>query len=435
MVTANLVRQLSAGATLYVIAQDVTGKGLAYSTTNTDHLLNVQAGRMGAFSDDTEGLMTWLKKPAASLAKQRLGLHADYAAQDYIPRALYGAYLEDIWRTTQETAAARGVLLKLVETTATCIRADAVLTARGDAIAVDAIVLATGNEIKPVLAQVVSPHIIQNPWAPNALAGAAHWASPVMLFGAGLTAVDMVLSLRAAGYQGEIIAASRHGRWPQPHIRQQADFTFDADILFAQQNLPQLLRYVRNKIQETGDWRAVIDALRPHTHALWKRLSPHDQSRFMRRLLSMWNIHRHRMAPEIGARIQSEMLRETLKLVACKSITAKVENDQLSVTLKTAKETRAITPSRVINCAGGELNITRSANPLLKQALADQLLEPHATGLGCAVDPNYRAWGAAYPHLYVIGPLMTGQWLETAAVPELREQADHIAQHIALSAG
>ena len=84
-------------------------------------------------------------------------------------------------------------------------------------------------------------------------------------------------------------------------------------------------------------------------------------------------------------------------------------------------------PSRVINCTGPEMHLARSKRNLLRQALADRFLEPHANGIGMAVDPHYRAWGEAHPHLYAIGPMMTGQWLESTAVPELREQAAAIA--------
>lgn len=433
MVTANLVKKLAAGDTLYIIADDLNAEGLAYGTTNPNHLLNVPAARMSAWPDVPDDLLQWLKTPEAARAKQRLKVTREYSETDFIPRALYAAYIQHIWQQTQTTATERGCLIKLVETTATRIRTEgelAVLTARGDAIAVDDIVLACGNEIKHILPQIASPNIIQNPWAKQTWEDAANWASPVMLYGAGLTAVDTVLSLRSAGYKGTIIAASRGGKWPAAHQPTSNAFQFDKEELFAQQTLQQLVRLLRQKITAHGQWRPVIDALRPHTPGLWKRLSARDQKRFLSRLLSLWNVHRHRMAPEIAARIEQETQAGTLQLIASHTIHATLEENILKVTLHTAAGTQHYTPSRIINCSGGELNFARAANPLLKQAMADHVLEPHASNVGLTVDPRYRAWGAAHPHLYVIGSWMTGQWLESTAVPELRVQARNIAESL-----
>ena len=66
----------------------------------------------------------------------------------------------------------------------------------------------------------------------------------------------------------------------------------------------------------------------------------------------------------------------------------------------------------------------------MKQLLADGVVEPHSNGLGVAVDPSYRAWGSAHPQLYVVGTWMTGQLLESTAVPELRVQAATVAEHM-----
>jgi uncharacterized NAD(P)/FAD-binding protein YdhS len=424
MVLANLVRHVAHGSIIYIIAEDLNGLGLAYGTTNTTHLLNVPAARMGAFADAVDGFYAWIHTANGALAKQQLKLTKEYSATDFVPRALYARYLQDIWRETQEIAAQHNCSIKLVEATATRIRNEgelAVLTTRGDAIAVDKIVLAVGNETKSILPQVKSAHIIQNPWAKDVFTDAANWAAPVMLMGAGLTAVDTVLSLRNAGYVGEIIAFSRHGHWPEIHAATTTQFQFQKDELFAQQTLQQLVRYVRSKIHDVGEWRVVIDALRPHSQALWQKLSTRDQQLFITRLLSVWNVHRHRMAPEIFQQLA------TVRLEVVTTVKARVEDDKLEVILHHNDTAHTVHPSRVINCTGGEMNITRSCNPLLMQALADRVIEPHANGLGIAVDPQYRAWGAAHPNLYVIGTWMTGQFLESTAVPELRVQAAAIA--------
>jgi uncharacterized NAD(P)/FAD-binding protein YdhS len=434
MVAATLVREAVEGTLLYIIADDLSALGLAYGTVDLDHLLNVPAGKMGAFADTIDGFLKWLTSYDGAQAKQQLEIAVAYGAEDFVPRALYGRYLQSIWRDTQALAQKRGILLKLVEARATYIRRDnalAILTERGDAIAVDRIVLATGHEVKPILPHVTAPYIVQDPWAKEAFAGAAEWAAPVALMGVGLTAVDVVMRLRNLGYKGEIIAFSRHGLLPQPHRSGLGAYSWNQTELFAQQNLQQLVRYVRSKVTQHqaagGDWREVIDALRPHTQTLWQKLTLRDQQRFLTRLLSFWNVHRHRMAPEIAARIQAEITKGGLRIIASKQYRVLMEEGRITLALHAEGAEHLFYPSRIINCTGPQMDVTRSAKTLLRQAVADHVIEPHATTLGIAVDPNHRAWGTAYPALYVVGPLMTGQLLESTAVPELRIQAAQVA--------
>jgi uncharacterized NAD(P)/FAD-binding protein YdhS len=246
----------------------------------------------------------------------------------------------------------------------------------------------------------------------------------VALMGVGLTAVDTVLALRDAGYVGEIVAFSRHGFLPQVHQQNAAAFSFDRDALFAQKSLPALLHFMRAEIKRHGEWRGVIDALRPYTQTLWQRLSAAERRKFLTRLLSFWSVHRHRMAPQIAMRMQND----TLRVIGCKKFSAAVAEGEIALTFHRRAGDEMLHPSRIINCTGPELNVAKSSQALLKQMLADGLVEPHETQLGIATDPQGRAWGAAYPNLYAMGALMTGQWLESTAVPELRAQAATIAK-------
>lgn len=418
MVTANLVREATTPLELYLIAPALDALGVAYSTTDTQHLLNVPAAKMGAYADDATGFWQWLNTGEAALAKQQLGITDAFRETSFVPRMLYGAYLQQIWRDTQQRAAQKNIALKHVSTMASAIQRDpfAVLTVRGDAIAVDAIVLATGNENKPLPAPQ-DAHMIQNPWAPDALKGCDRWASPVAMIGTGLTSVDMVLSLRALGYQGQIVATSHRGQWPRTHRPYSSIFAFDEEQLFAQKTLRRLVDFVRTNIAEHekagGDWRAVIDALRPHTQALWRQASHDDKLRFFRHVMVYWSTHRHRMASEIAAKLEAEIGAGTLRSMSRK---------------KFAEATQHQPPSHTLNCTGPQIDVRRSSQNLWKQLVAEAMVEPHETGLGVVADPKGRVMGQCYPNLYAIGTVLTGQWLESTAVPELRMQAAAIAK-------
>ncbi|MFM9890961.1 MAG: FAD/NAD(P)-binding protein [Rickettsiales bacterium] len=428
MVVANLVREAKGALLIYIIDPALDARGVAYSTTCPQHLLNVSASRMGAYAHDIGGFYDWLQTPEGMASSQRVCGRSSFASRDFAPRMLYGAYLDSIWRTTQELAATKSIQLKLLPTRASTIAPTplAVLTERGDAVAVDTVVLAVGHEFKPIFPQLAAELVIQHPWAPGALAGAAKWASPVMLLGSGLTAIDMLLMLREKGYSGEVVAVSRTGTLPQPHRHDVTPYALDVEALLQQKTLSKMLRSMRAAFLSHGEWRGVLDSLRPHTRALWQSLSVRDQQRFQRRLGTRWSTHRHRMAPEIAMRVETERVAGTFRVVAAKRVGAQMQAGRAEA--KLCEE--MLHPSRIIHCVGPELNVTRSARNVLKQALADGLIEPHSNGVGITTDPHGRVVGAAYPNLYAVGSLMTGQWLESTAVPELRAQAAGVAQTI-----
>jgi uncharacterized NAD(P)/FAD-binding protein YdhS len=70
------------------------GRGLAYSTHNQNHLLNVRASNMSAFHDDPEHFVRWLAI--------RLPAHGRALGDTFVSRQVYGSYIrsllaEQIW--------------------------------------------------------------------------------------------------------------------------------------------------------------------------------------------------------------------------------------------------------------------------------------------------------------------------------------------------
>jgi uncharacterized NAD(P)/FAD-binding protein YdhS len=98
----------------------------------------------------------------------------------------------------------------------------------------------------------------------------------------------------------------------------------DADAAPFDQDILTQLRWLRGLAREReakgGDWRSVVDGLRPHTQAIWRAMTPRRRARFLEHARPWWDIHRHRMAPEVAARIGAMIADGRLEIVAGKIV-------------------------------------------------------------------------------------------------------------------
>jgi uncharacterized NAD(P)/FAD-binding protein YdhS len=394
------------------------GLGVAYSTRDPAHVLNVRADVMSAWPEDLDHFVRLVEEEGGTRS-------------DFVERRQFGRYL----KTILEEGLATG-RLRLVERQA--CSADpreygwSVSTENGDSVAASGLVLAIGNQPpEPLPFGRESVRVINNPWGGEALAAVEDLAEShedVMLVGTGLTMVDAVLSLDAAGHRGRIVGLSRRGLIPRGH----AEFTpapVDADDV-PHGNVRELWRWLRHRGAEVG-WRAAIDALRPHSQGLWQGLPLGEQKRFARHARPWWDVHRHRIAPEVAQRLHGMVAEGRLEIAAGR-IQSVQDGDALEVAYRRRGTSRVVEArfAYMINCTGPLGTISRTRDPLLRGMLADGLARPDQLGIALDVDDRSRVVGAE--RAWAMGPLTKGRYWEIIAVPDIRHQAAAVADDIAM---
>ena len=412
-----------------VVARDASGLGLAYSTREPGHLLNVAAERMGAVAGQPEHFAGWLRTPAAASAAAALAVPLP-GALDYAPRALYGSYLRSLLELAVRLARERQIRISWLRADAEAIepggRGGWVIATAPRAVEANACVLAIGNEPRRVFGAFTHRDLHPGPWTPHGELPADR-TDPVVLIGSGLSAVDSIISLRSAGYDGTILVLSRTGRFPAAHRADVSPVALDSAEVERIRTLADVLAYFRAQDRAGRDWRAAIDGLRPHTQQLWQRLSPADQREAINRWSSTWNLGRHRMAAEVAERIDAERRSGALSVLAIQRVQPRVTVSGLALDVEMRADARRTTvrPAAVVDSAGLQLDCAESGRALLRNLIRGGICAPHPTGLGLAA-----ADLAVADNLYTLGSLLTGQLWETIAVPELRDQAARIARRL-----
>jgi len=423
LLAINLLRFDGPPAVLVERRAAQVARGVAYSATHPDQLLNVRAAGMSAFPDDAGHFVRWLDR------------HGGGTGTSFVPRAIYGAYLAE----TLAGVTGRG-RLELVDADVRDVVAEAsgsrLVLAGGDSLAAGDVVLATGN-LRPHAPPGIDPaalpgdRYIDDPWASEPAAGLGP-DDTIVLLGTGLTAVDVALELEAAGFGGRVVALSRRGLSPRRHRDGLPPAAGDTDT--PPLKLSALVRDVRVRADAEG-WRAAVDRLRPVTQRLWGALDAPTRARFLRHLRPYWDVHRHRLAPAVADRIDAMIAGGRLQVVAGKvtEIAAADAGLALSWRPRGGEAVETIRAARVVNCTGPQGDLTRTDDPLLATLYARGRIRPDPLRLGIEVDAQARVVrrdGAVDDRLHCIGPMTRGGLWEVVAVPDIRRQAWDLARRL-----
>ncbi|MFN3944794.1 MAG: FAD/NAD(P)-binding protein [Allosphingosinicella sp.] len=412
--TLQAIQLVRAGVTRVVLIEreGAPGRGVAYGTARPEHLLNVPAAKMSAFPDAPDHFADWFAGHGG-------------APHEFAPRRLYGSYVEQL-------LADAGDRIEIVRDEARDILpGEQVVLKSGRRIDADAVVLAVGNfPPGPLrgLSEAELPGIyVPDPWAGD-FADGLNDQDDVLLIGTGLTAVDAALTLDAKGFGGRILALSRRGLAPRAHRMMAPVPPLGGE---PPATCAALTRAVRRAAEGIG-WRAAVDQLRPVTQRLWAEAPLEERRRFLRHLRPWWDVHRHRIAPSIAARIAEMEAAGRLRFAAGRIVAAAADGS-VEWRPRGAASSERLRAARIVNCTGPEPNIARAGDPLLDALIASGRIRPDPLRIGIDVDADFRAIGAdgePSETLYAIGPMTRGAFWEIVAVPDIRGQVKALAERL-----
>lgn len=398
------------------------GRGRAYAPSQADHVLNVRAANMSAFPDQPGHFLDWLA------AEGEAG-----GTEAFISRARYGDYLQALLREEIVDPDAAGRLLLEADEAVALTRDDegwCVELAVGRMFRADACVLAVGllpPAPLPGADETVagSPAYVAEPWRLDPdTAPDGH----VLLLGSGLTMVDVALSLSGAGRK--LLAVSRHGLISRGHgavrpaVAPKAGFSGPVEGL----------RTLR-QLTAQGDWRSAVDSIRPMTVDIWRNWTMAERRRFLRHARPWWEVHRHRMAPKVAARVASLVAASELTVAAGKLEHLSWDGAAFHARIRGRGENKAHDWrfDLVVNCTGPRGDPQTATGGLLAQLRRAGAIRRDPLGLGLDVTDDLQvigADGAPTPGLFAVGPLTRAAVWEALAVPDLRNQTAEAARAV-----
>jgi uncharacterized NAD(P)/FAD-binding protein YdhS len=168
---------------------------------------------------------------------------------------------------------------------------------------------------------------------------------------------------------------------------------------------------------------------------LWQRLSVSSRRSFLEHARAWWEVHRHRMAPEIEARIAEIIRSGRLTILAAKLCA--IEPGAAAATIHYRRRGTSMVETweadKIVDCRGFGATPFEAVNPALRSLLDRGFarLDPLRIGIDiapeCAIIDHS---GTPSQRLFAVGPLTRAAFWETTAVPDIRNQCMALAKRI-----
>ncbi|MEV6942641.1 FAD/NAD(P)-binding protein [Streptomyces sp. NPDC051172] len=426
------------------------GIAFGWASTNWEHMLNIQAGRITLRRERPEDFLEWANEEAdRSDWPQRWQYHT-FGVACVVPRRIFRQYLAERLRDAAADAHAEVTLRELSGEVIDVRRqgggyvvkyADAAGPGGVHDLPSDQVILATGH-LPPVQAPFYHrikdcERFLADPYAP----GAQDWfqevgpEESVLVTGSALSAFDTVISLIHAGHRGQILICSRgghmHGTYPVDHehdIWQARRPPF----LDAEQLTPEAVvegikaEYAYLRAEHGVEPGSALDAVfpervmkawEPYVIELVSRMDARDVRMLLDRYKSLIVTNRTSTVREIGGVVRSRMRGYNGAPKTVEALSAGIQDmrpveDGTKIRVIFADQPDIVV-DRVVNCLGNKTDYEHTDHPLWHGLVNGHgYAQPQTkTHRGIEVGPHGQliaADGTAAAGLFGVGPMRQG---------------------------
>ena len=429
MTAVNMLNQDKKNYKILLIEKNnLLARGLAYGVPDNNLLLNVPASNMSAIANKPDDFLNYC-----------ISLNSSYNKNSFVQRIIYGDYLE---KTLNFAIKNNQNSIEIIKAEVIAIHNNKnnfiIEFKNGTKQIVEKVVLALGHFEKELRTDVDKKFLVK-PWDFFEISKIKKEKS-VVIMGTGHTAIDILFKLTADNNQRKVIMFSRHGLLPHSHIFNKHPIQLETNLNFLKNINPTILSYfhaLRAEIKKCKlnniDWRDVLTELRSHTANIFQLLPDQEKSKFIKKILPYWSIHRHRLAPEAYSKLVQLIHSGQVKVFAGTLDELKVVNNMLKFKIRKNEDMNEFTADILIDCSGPNYDIDKISHPLIKQLYQSDQIQPDSLKLGIKIDDNYHpinSKGQSNNNLFYVGPMLMAKYWEAIAVPELSQHVYKVANRV-----
>ncbi|MFG2550036.1 FAD/NAD(P)-binding protein [Streptomyces sp. NPDC048581] len=428
------------------------GIAFGWASTNWEHMLNIQAGRITLRRERPEDFLEWANEEADRSEWPQKWQYHHFGVACVVPRRIFRQYLAERLRGAAADAHAHAeVTLRELTGEVIDVRgqgggyvvkyADAGEQGGVHDLPSDQVILATGH-LSPMQAPFYhrikdSDRFIADPYAPGAQERFQEVGpeETVLVTGSALSAFDTVISLVHAGHRGQILICSRgghmHGTYPVDHehdIWQSRRPPFlDAEELTPESVVEGIKAEYAHLREEQGvEPGSALDAVfpervmkawEPYVIELISRMDARDVRMLLDRHKSLIVTNRTSTVREIGGVVRNRMrgfngAPRTVDVLSAGIQDMRLVEDGTKIRVVFADQPDIVV-DRVVNCLGNKTDYEHTDHPLWNglvnghgyaqpQTKTHRGIEVGAHGQLIAAD------GEVAPGLFGVGPMRQG---------------------------
>lgn len=439
-------------------------RGLAYRHGSDANLLNRPADSMSAIHDNTSDFIHWLTNND-EWKKFYPNIVFDKNSDLYLPRSLFGMYLECLFKDTLVMAEKNNIKVNIIREEVINLQKKQhfyyITTRSGSTYLTSSVVLALGHTHSNNFDSLKeSNKYFESPYM-TALSQQIPKTATIAIIGSRLSAIDAALSFAHSGHIGQMAFISRNGYMPS--VRPKGVFNYKLKIITVKRlheitgygaksltlkdietmiveevslaigrkvimdewlNRPtDAISYLKRELSKANCkdviiWQSVMIALNHVIEFIWQKLSIQDKKAFVSKYRSRWMAYRVGIPFQNAEKILSLMQESTLfsiskleHIVYDKNIHKFVVSSDSDVPITTF--------DYAVNATGfcSDINTTKSI--LLKNMKKNGLLIPNQFG-GMDLDFDTSRIkdrnGAVHTNLYAVGNLTEGTYFFTSVL-------------------